>query len=144
MDSRSPLEMSPAITFDLRLLIRFLYEHALVSSSNWTMASPVTTSRNSRWLDTLLSTGPHMPSFRMCRRASRMGWNVCLTQTSHILQLGFGFTTTIKMGFPCVPCAPQNLTQSPYITPQASDFVTWRNVSLPSIQSMQMSTAGKQ
>src|SRR6266478_2228809 len=33
--------MSPAITFDLRLLIRFLYEHALVSSSNWTMASPV-------------------------------------------------------------------------------------------------------
>ena len=37
---------------------------------------------------------------------------------------------------PCLPCAPRNLKQSPYITPQGSDFVTWLNTSSPSIQSM--------
>jgi hypothetical protein len=91
-----PIEMSRAITFDSRLRIRFLHKHALASSSDWTIALTVTTSRTSRWLDTLLSTGPRMPGLRMRRHASRMGWNVCLTQTSHTLQRGFGFTT--KMG----------------------------------------------
>ncbi len=37
-----------------------------------------------------------------------MGWNVCLMQTSHTLQRGFGFTTKIRRDppSPCQSCVP--------------------------------------
>src|SRR6266849_4472815 len=127
--------MSRAITLNSNPRIRFLHKHALVFSSDWTITLTKTTSKTFRWLNTLLSTGPVMRNLGAYRHGSRMGWNAFLMKTSHTLQRGFG-STTKGMVNACPLCIQRNLEQSPYITPQGSDFVIWQHTSSPSIQSM--------
>src|SRR6266852_980446 len=127
--------MSRAITLNSKPRIRLLHKHALVFSSDWTITLTKTTSKTFRWLNTLLSTGPVMPNLGVYRHGSRMGWNVFLMKTSHTLQRGFGSSTEWII-HACPLCIRRNLEQFPYITPQGSDFMTWRRTSSPSIQSM--------
>jgi hypothetical protein len=117
--------MSRAITFDSRLRMRSLHKHVSASSSDWTIALTVTASTTSRWHDTLLGTGPHIPGSTFRCYAPRMGWNVRLMQTGHTSQHGFGFTTKISEALPCLLCAPRNLKRPPYVMPQGLDFSTW-------------------
>src|SRR5712691_6108710 len=112
-----------------------LRRHASVSSSILVTRSTEIVSRSSHLCSMPHSTGWTMADSRMCRRGSRIQWNVCSMWTSHRSLHGFGYMTLIILsGNTCSRIVHHDPRLLHCIMHHSVDSVTLLNISSAIIQ----------